>query len=129
MDDTTPEADATTALLIATDGTITTIDLPAGDHGMLRALQHAVGGDIEAVRLRPGVPGVGYCYEDAKLRPHHYNAAATAICVLTAGDYIAGPFVVVGPLDANGNHTALTAIQLSDVRSAAAAAAAGGLAL
>lgn len=123
MGDTTEAAATIPALLIGTDGAITTISLPTTDHGMLLALQDAVGGDIEAVRLRPGVPGVGYCCEDAKLRPHYANAAATAICVLTARDYIAGPLVVAGPLDAHGDHTALTADQLDAVRQAAAGTA------
>lgn len=101
--------------LLHTEVTATVVNLDPAD--TLRGLQGAVGGDIEPI-LFPE-PFEAYANEEAKiigdgLTP---NTVATELWKATAeageyltqpGDYIAGPVVVVGPLDDDGGTQGLT---------------------
>ena len=100
------------ALLISTDGSTESITLPRDDSQRLDALQQYVGGLIEALPIyRNGeliADGIGN--DEAKLIGMERNELATAVMGpngLFPGDYIAGPMVVMGPVDDEGVETSI----------------------
>lgn len=95
-------------LLIPTDGPARPIAIPSKD--ALAVLQEALGGYIEALPF-PGRDDVtAYINEEGKLlEPVEPNPHATALlcAALFAGDYIAGPCVIVGFDPHSGENTDL----------------------
>lgn len=92
------------AVLIPVDGPPKAIDTEA----TLADLQRFVGGYIEAVAVDVGgVTCTGYINEEGKLQdpPLPLNATATSHVHLFSGDYIAGPMIVLGAYDDEGNDT------------------------
>ena len=77
-------------------------------HGKPRLmhLQRAVGGYLEAAAIREDL--TAYCNEEGKLDGLAPNLPATRFLDVR-GDVIAGPVVVIGPADREGNDTALPA--------------------
>ena len=110
------------ALLINTDGSTEAITLPRDDSLRLEALQQAVGGLIEALPIyRNGTcvaDGIGN--DEAKLVNLERNELATAVMGpngLFPGDYIAGPMVVMGPVDADGVETSIPEDLAAEIQS------------
>jgi hypothetical protein len=114
------KADMTQGLLIRTDGSVTEFEF-----NELKDYQEKVGGWIEAVRLVGGA--TGYINEEGKLEGLPMNKVATVLfyAVIRGGafeaeipwispanggvfDFIAGPMIVVGAADEEGNDTDIT---------------------
>lgn len=74
--------------------------------GSLDSFQSLVGGDIEMVPTNDG--GSMYIHEDGKAQGLQPNPTATALVTLFPGDYIAGPAVLTGGVDANGDDLSFT---------------------
>lgn len=94
------------ALLISVDGEVSDVVVPRP--GELKWLQEQVGGYIEFVDL--GTAGSLVVNEEGKIHGLPRNRLATWLASprLWGGDYIAGPAVLVGPTDAEGNTTDAT---------------------
>ena len=75
----------------------------------LAAYQAIVGGYIEAVALKVTDEATAYINEEGKL-DHRIegNATATSLARLSPGDWIAGPMLILGPCDDEGNDTSVT---------------------
>ena len=100
------------ALLINTDGSTQSITLPRDTSLRLDALQQAVGGLINAVPIYRGEDLVadGIINDEGKIFDLDRNELATAVMGpngLFPGDYIAGPMVVMGPVDDEGVETSI----------------------
>lgn len=100
----------TKALVIETNGSALHLEL-GGPGESYAKLRDAVGGYIELIRVlppdHPYEPAFAYINEEGKLRGLLPNLAATQLCRdnLRPGDYIAGPAVIVGAPDSEGNET------------------------
>lgn len=84
------------AMLLRTDGTTQTLEMPASltRAERLKLMQDTVGGWIEVVRLPDGKLLV--VDEEGKLRDKPYNEAATAIAApRLTGDFIVGDALLV----------------------------------
>lgn len=103
----------TKALLIPVEGPVVELELSANSTERLRQLQEGVGGWIEAVSLPSFIPranrATAYVNEEGKLEGLPINRRATDFMVpgvgLMWGDYIAGPFIVVGFDPSSGDET------------------------
>lgn len=89
------------AVVIQPDGTATIEDADVS----LSGLQAVVGGYIEAVGLKCPTPATAYINEEGKLEGLDVNLAATRIAHLMPGDFIAGPMIVLGAPDDEGDDT------------------------
>ena len=81
------------AILISVDGTETETQPASSKEFSLEELQGFVGGYIEIVRTKDGKAMI--INEEGKLKGLEANPAATKLVELFAGDYIAGPALVV----------------------------------
>jgi hypothetical protein len=83
------------ATIYRTDLSEESLSLPTDAAARLRAIQDAVGGDIEAVGVRRGTQ-VMYINEEGKILGLPLNRAATVLArdAIPAGDYIVGDVVV-----------------------------------
>lgn len=90
------------AILIKTDGVTKVIEIK----GTLAELQEAVGGYIEAIRLKDHV---AYINEEGKLQGLPSNAMGTLVAWQHGGislrDQIVGDMIILGPTDENGKDT------------------------
>jgi len=71
----------------------------------LEMFQYLVGGDIESIPLLGGEHAFGYINAEGKMLMLPPNPMATHHASLFLGDYIAGPMLVLGGVDKNGNET------------------------
>lgn len=71
----------------------------------LEGLQAIVGGYIEAVGLKCPHPATAYINEEGKIEGLDANPVATRVAHLMAGDFIAGPMIILGAPDDEGNDT------------------------
>ena len=91
-----------TAMIIPVQGAVSALHSTHEAGPELDELQELVGGYIEAIQLPDGTAFVG---EEAKLKRLRHNRAATQLLkelIPPFHDWIAGPMVVVGPPDADG---------------------------
>lgn len=99
------------AIVIYPDSTFTVGPTDAS----LKGLQTIVGGYIEAVNAKDTTMFVN---EEGKLNGSEFNPLATALWwtlapYMTGVDALFGPVVVLGPVDANGDETAVSADTLN----------------
>jgi|SRR5699024_6880298 len=101
----------TTAVIIPTEGDITTTTLPDDTSERLDALQHLVEGYIEPVDINEDLSI--FVNEEGKLEGLPYNPRATDLFDgnLMPGDYIAGTAVLIGQPDDNGDATSVNLTQ------------------
>lgn len=97
----------TTAVIIPTEGEITTTDLPNDTSERLAKLQTLVNGYIEPVDLNEDLSI--FVNEEGKIARLPHNPRATALFngTLTPGDYIAGTAVLIGQPDSDGDATSV----------------------
>lgn len=94
-----------TGLVIATNGTVTELELPTSKAEMQTALENMVGGDVQAVDgYRFEYDITLFVHEDGKGKGVEPNPLATVIMTDTvpsirADDFIIGPMVMVGRSD------------------------------
>ncbi len=90
-------------LVIQPGGEAVVCDVDTDLHG----LQEIVGGYIEAVGLTCPMPATAYINEEGKIDGLPPNPVASSITHLMPGDFIAGPMVILGPPDNEGEDTPL----------------------
>lgn len=89
------------AVVMLPDGTATIEQID----GSLGGLQALVGGNIEAVGLTCPTPATGYINEEGKMKGLPRNQRATFVANIMPSDWIAGPMIVLGGPDDEGNDT------------------------
>ena len=104
-------SNAVTAIVIHADGNAETIEVVAD----LEALGEIVGGILEAIvpQVDTGYRWTAYLNEEGKLEGLPHNFVADVIATMlgwagrVGGDFLVGPVVFLGPIDAEGDDTSI----------------------
>ena len=101
------------ALAVYPSGVKEVIDMPDDEMAAVVVLREKLKGYLEYVPMPNGLSM--FVNEEGKLLEMPFNIEATKLSGLYPHDVIAGPAVIMGPPDRNGDTLGLTPKQLSDL--------------